>query len=106
MKIMKEELIKYVELRVKLLRFEATEKVADVRSKMLFDVVFIFLCFCFLLFFGFTLALVLNAMFDSLYLGFVVFSSLLLSVIIVLLWKRKKIIAKIFTNYLDRNIPS
>ena len=103
---MKEELIKYIELRVKLLRFEATEKVADVRSKMLFDIVFIFLSFCFLFFFGFTSALVLNAILDSTYLGFVIFTSLVLLIMLVLLWKRKKIIVKIFTNYLDRNIPS
>jgi hypothetical protein len=103
---MKEELIKYIELRFKHLRFEATEKVADIRSKLFFDIVFLFLSFCFLFFFGFTAALVLNAVLDSTYLGFVIFTFALLFVMLILLWKRKKIIEKIFTNYLDRNIPS
>ena len=103
---MKEEITKYIELKLKLFKFEATEKVADIRAKLFFDIVFIFLCFCFLFFFGFTLALLLNAIFDSNYLGFVVFSSLLLLTMLILLWKRKKIIRKIFINYLDRNIPS
>jgi hypothetical protein len=103
---MKEEIRKYIELKLKLIKFEATEKVADIRSKLFFDIVFIFLCFCFLFFFGFTLALLLNAIFDSNYLGFVVFTSFLLLTMLFLLWKRKKIIRKIFMNYLDRNIPS
>lgn len=103
---MKEEITKYIELKFKLFKFEATEKVADIRAKLFFDIVFIFLSFCFLFFFGFTSALVLNAILDSSYLGFVIFTTVVLLIMLVLLWKRKKIIQKIFTNYLDRNIPS
>ena len=54
---MKEEITKYIELKLKLFKFEATEKVADIRAKLVFDIVFIFLFFCFLFFFGFTFSL-------------------------------------------------
>ncbi|MDG2281426.1 MAG: hypothetical protein P8L42_12425 [Flavicella sp.] len=103
---MKEELIKYIELKFKYFQFEAVEKIGDIRSKIFFDIVFLFLSFCFLLFAGFTAAVVLNAIFDSGYLGFVIVTSLLLLVMLIMLWKRKVILERIVRNYIDRNIPS
>lgn len=103
---MKEELIKYIELKFKYYRFEAVEKIGDIRAKIFFDVVFLFLSFCFLLFVGLTSAVLINAFFDSSYIGYVIVTSFLLLVMLVLLWKRKAIINKIFQNFIDRNIPS
>jgi uncharacterized membrane protein len=103
---MKEELIAYIELKFKYYRFEAVEKIGEVRAKLFFDIVFLFLAFCFLLFAGFTSALVLNAVLDSAYLGFVIITSCLLLIMLILLWKRKTILDKIFQNYINRNIPS
>lgn len=103
---MKEELIKYIELKFKYYRFEAVEKIGDIRAKIFFDVVFLFLSFCFLLFVGLTSAVLINAFFDSSYIGYVIVTAFLLLVMLVLLWKRKAIINKIFQNFIDRNIPS
>ena len=103
---MKEELIKYIELKFKYYRFEAVEKIGDIRSKLFFDIVFLFLFFCFLLFAGFTSALILNAVLKSVYLGFVIVTTGLLLIMLIMLWKRKEILDKIFKNYIDRNIPS
>tara|TARA_B100000809_G_scaffold49621_1_gene44595 strand:+ start:19352 stop:19663 length:312 start_codon:yes stop_codon:yes gene_type:complete len=103
---MKEELIKYIELKFKYYRFEAVEKIGDIRSKLFFDIVFLFLFFCFLLFVGFTSALILNAVLKSVYLGFVIVTTGLLLIMLIMLWKRKEILDKIFKNYIDRNIPS
>jgi len=103
---MKEELIKYIELKFKYLHFEAVEQVGKFRSKLIFDIVFLFLFFCFLLFAGFTSAFLLNAVLNSVYLGFVIVTSILLLLMLVLLWKRKAILFKILENYVNNNIPS
>lgn len=103
---MKEEIIKYIELKFKYLQFEAVEKIGEARAKIFFDVVFLFLFFCFLIFVGFTSALVLNAIFESTYLGFVTVTVGLVLIMLLMLWKRKTILTRIMQNYLDRNIPS
>ncbi|MEI6866204.1 hypothetical protein [Flavicella sp.] len=103
---MKEELIKYIELKIRYYRFEAVEKIGDLRAKLLVDILILFLFACLLLFLGFTTAVVLNAVFDSTYLGYVVVTLVLLFSVLILVWKRKTIISKINQNYLENNIPS
>lgn len=103
---MKEELIKYIELKIRYYRFEAIEKIGELRAKLFVDVLILFLSACLLLFLGFTSAVVLNAFFDSRYLGYVIVTLVLLFSVLLLVWKRKTIISKITQNYLDNNIPS
>jgi len=103
---MKNDLIKYIELQKKLLQFELVEKIGELRSKYLFKLCVGLLMFFFSLFISIGISLYLNALFDSVYLGFIAISAFFLLLVLTLIVCKKKMVNAIFNNYINQHIPS
>ncbi|NJB81838.1 hypothetical protein [Wenyingzhuangia aestuarii] len=103
---MKDDLIKYLELQKKLYHFEAIEKIGEIRAKILFRIFATLFLFTFLMFMGIGTSLYLNHLFNSIYLGFTIVSSLFLIILILAYTFKTAIKNWMFKNYINNHVPS
>lgn len=102
---LKDDIMEYTSMKIRLFKFEVVERIAIERSSLLSGVL-LWLVVFFLLLFGFiTIALYLNEVLDSSYAGFGLVTIFWALIMIVVLIFRRPIKKYILLHYLDRNIP-
>lgn len=92
---LKEDVSAYVELKYRLLKLNATERIARFTAVLLVGVIFVLLIFFTILFLFFSLGFFLGAWFGSTALGFLLVGGVSLALLFVLLLSKDKIRKKI-----------
>lgn len=99
--IFKDDVLKYIDLRLKLFRIEAYEKIGKVSAVSLLVLIFVFMIFFAVLFLFLGLGLYLGQLFGSLSLGMVAVGFLYLLLSVVLFLCRKYIMNKVFELFVS-----
>lgn len=105
MEALKDEVKNYIELQLRYYKFEAVEKMGELRAKFLVKVILTFFALVFTMFLGLTLSLYLGEVFDSFYKGFGVVALIFATFLVVAFLFRKSMFSFFFRDYLDENIP-
>ena len=102
----KQAVTEYVTLNIKQIKFEAIEYIAKERAQLVFNSMLLLTLMLVLVFCSLFVAMLLNAHFQSLYLGFGFVALGWLALLLLLFLFGKSIRQKLFDNYADKNIPS
>lgn len=99
--VTKDNILKYVELRLKLLKIETYEKLGKVSAVLLIVLLVLFIVFFAVLFLFLGLGYFLGDVLGSLSLGMVLTGGLYLLFLAVVLLARKKIMEKVFNLFVS-----
>jgi hypothetical protein len=101
----REDISEYVELKIRQVKFELIELLAEKRARAIIAGIFVLLSLLLLLFTSLFTSLLLNHYLNSTYWGFGITALFWLVLFLLLLLFRKSIQRSLFIKYLNQHIP-
>lgn len=102
----KNDLMEYTSMRIRLYKFEILEKIAEERSNALAGLMLWLVVLFLLLFANLAAAMYMNEIYGSVYAGFAIVATFWAVMLVIALAFRKSIKNYFMHRYLNKNIPS